>query len=110
MNEGLVVAIQITVIGMGLVFLAILLLWGLIVILVRSTRPANRTRVEEIEPDPEEMVRLQRAAAAAVAVALARMDEGTELHVFPLPPAALISAWQAVKRGQTFSTKKGPTK
>jgi hypothetical protein len=37
MFENLGVALQITVVGMGLVFAAILVLWGLIALLVRAT-------------------------------------------------------------------------
>ena len=40
----------------------------------------------------------QKAAIAAVVVALAR-DTDVELHEFPLPPTAFVSAWQAVMRG-----------
>lgn len=88
-------AFQITAIGMGLVFLSIILLWGLMALLVRL----SRTRADgAAASSQEEMERKGRAAAVAVALALA-MEEGSfEPQEFPLPPTALVSAWQAVMR------------
>jgi len=75
-------ALLITGIGMGLVFLAILLLWGLMVLLVKLTADAEEEN--ESEKTPEEIAVIEvpqtgdamdaikvRAAAAAVATALA---------------------------------------
>jgi Na+-transporting methylmalonyl-CoA/oxaloacetate decarboxylase gamma subunit len=91
MDQRLLIALQLTAIGMGLVFAAILLLWGLMALLVRLTAD------KEGEPagSPEEERRL--AASVAVAVALAQAAEETP-NVMPLPPTALVSAWQAVMR------------
>jgi Na+-transporting methylmalonyl-CoA/oxaloacetate decarboxylase gamma subunit len=97
-------ALEITLIGMSLVFGAIFLLWGLMVLLVRLTAE------NAAAPDPAlnaqnlaEKQRKQRAAVVAVAVALARQSEA---HLFPLPPTALVSAWQAVKRANSLTVKR----
>jgi Na+-transporting methylmalonyl-CoA/oxaloacetate decarboxylase gamma subunit len=79
---------------MGLVFGAILLLWGLMAVLVRYAKdPINRK--ESTAEDAQEMK--ERAAIAAVTIALAQASS-QEPHEFPLPPTALVSAWQAVSR------------
>jgi Na+-transporting methylmalonyl-CoA/oxaloacetate decarboxylase gamma subunit len=93
MSDSILISLQITAIGMGLVFGAILLLWLLMTLLVRFT--ARRTPGEDAQA--AEHARKERAAAAAVAAALSeRPSSGPRL--FPLPPTALVSAWQAVSR------------
>ncbi len=118
-------ALWITLIGMGLVFAAILLLWGLMALLVRvAAEPAETEAQEEQAPSgaspvgeadriaavPSEVERKRRAAAAAVAVTLAlrryrRVDGAAQ-------PSGSVSAWQAVHRagrisqGATISRKK----
>ncbi len=95
-------ALWITLIGMGLVFLALLLLWGLMELMMRLTaRSAAADEAEAAETAAEEVAsqadssRLARAAAAAVAVALA-------LRQATLPPEgpadAQVSNWQAAMR------------
>ncbi len=111
-------ALWITLIGMGLVFAAILLLWGLMALLVRvAAEPAEAQEEVELTEEaersavvPGEMARKRRAAAAAVAVTLAlrryRRTDGAA------QPAGSVSAWQAVHRagqigqGATISRKK----
>jgi hypothetical protein len=93
MPENLTIALQITVIGMGLVFGAILLLWLVMSLLVLFTAGHDRTE----ETASVERDRKQRAALAAVSVALAHHDR-TAPRLFPLPPTAFVSAWQAVSR------------
>ena len=51
----------------------------------------------------------RRAAALAVAIALAQQSDSTEPHEFPLPPTAIVSAWQAVMRTRMLN-KRGPTR
>jgi len=53
--------------------------------------------------------RKRRAAAIAVTVALAQQADITEPHEFPLPPTAIVSAWQAVMRTRMLN-KRGPTR
>lgn len=99
MSENLLLALQITAIGMGLVFGAIVLLWGVIAALVRLTSE-SLTPAEKPDPASEvaEQLQRQRAAAAAVAVTTLVKASQTEPQEFPLPEAAIVSAWQAVRR------------
>lgn len=85
---------------MALVFLAILVLWLVMAILVRWTSKKEQ---------PADEQELQKAAAAAVALALAEQVSRKELHEFPLPPTAIVSAWQAVMRGKMLN-KRGAVK
>jgi Na+-transporting methylmalonyl-CoA/oxaloacetate decarboxylase gamma subunit len=101
-------ALWITLIGMGLVFFAILLLWGLMVLLVRLTA---KREVAEPEPDipalaadPDlERKRKYRAAAAAVTFAMAmRLADEPEQGV---QPTELVTAWQAIHRASQVSQR-----
>lgn len=100
-------ALLITVIGMGLVFVGILLLWGLIALLMAiSTRLEGGSHAavapEPTLDDPREAKRAKAAAlAAAAAVAMDTLRPPTP-RSRPLP---LISAWQAVLR--TNQLKRG---
>lgn len=100
MDQGMTSAIQITIVGMGLVFLAILVLWLVMALLVRWTG----SRTEEDLPSEA-----PQAAAAAVAFAMAERAGRKDLHEFPLPPTAIVSAWQAVMRGKMLD-KRGSVK
>jgi len=97
-------ALQITVMGMALVFAGILLLWLMMLILMRLTAEQAE---EEAEARASETDLKQRAAAAAVAVLLAQERDQARPHEFPLPPTAIVTAWQAVTRGNLLS-QKGP--
>ena len=110
MSENLYIALQITLVGMGLVFAAILVLWGLMVILVRvASERQKKSDTAETAPAHDKAEQQRRVAAIAVAVALAQQANSTELHEFPLPPTAIVSAWQAVMRTRML-TKRGPTR
>jgi Na+-transporting methylmalonyl-CoA/oxaloacetate decarboxylase gamma subunit len=110
MPENITIALQITVVGMGLVFAAILILWGLMAILVRITPDTRKTSAEGTPEHGSDLVeRRRRAAASAVAIALAQQAQTTEPHEFPLPPTAIVSAWQAVLRTRMLN-KRGPTR
>jgi hypothetical protein len=50
-----------------------------------------------------------QAAAAVVAFALAERAGRSDLHEFPSPPTAIVSAWQAVNRGKMLN-KRGSVK
>lgn len=104
MTTNLTNALLITLIGMSLVFLALLVLWAAMAFLMRlmSEKPRTDSASQEAIDDGELR---RKAAIAAVAVAMAREAE-TDLHEFPLPPTALVSAWQAVMRGN-ITRKRG---
>jgi Na+-transporting methylmalonyl-CoA/oxaloacetate decarboxylase gamma subunit len=105
MTENLTNALLITVIGMGLVFAAIVLLWAVMAALVRATaerRPAaDAAAAAQAEAGARETKR--RAAIAAVAVALAREAAGPVAYA--PPPAAGVSAWQSVMRGRQLKER-----
>lgn len=103
MPSDLLLALLITLVGMGLVFGAILLLWLLMLALIAlSRRPAQpEVADEKVERDLK-----RQAAAVAVGLALAEKD-ANRIREFPLPPTALVSAWQAVMRGNMLR-KRGP--
>lgn len=97
MTTNMAYALQITLIGMSLVFGAIVLLWVLMAVLVRLTTDTTPDEPLSTEAATDADLK-RRAAAAAVAIALAEADRSTEVHAFPLPQTALVSAWQAVMR------------
>jgi Na+-transporting methylmalonyl-CoA/oxaloacetate decarboxylase gamma subunit len=99
MSGNILLALQITVVGMGLVFGAILLLWLLMALLVRFTSARAR-----VVGQPEVDDRKRRAAVAAVTIALAR-QASTGPRPFPLPPTAIVSAWQAVTRANHLNRR-----
>lgn len=129
MSEAINLSLQITLVGMGLVFGAILLLWAVMAGLVGLTADKTTAAVEEAGDDGlsdetlsasvagsgpavpavDEMERKRQAAAAAVAVALAQLAEKNEPHAFPLPQTAIVSAWQSVMRARIHN-KRGPTR
>jgi len=97
-------ALLITLIGMSLVFVALMILWAAMAVLMRilADKPSADTESEATHLERELR---RKAAIAAVVVAMAR-DVDTDLHEFPLPPTAFVSAWQAVMRGN-ITRKRG---
>jgi sodium pump decarboxylase gamma subunit len=106
----LVASLWITLIGMGLVFIAILLLWGLMEGLMSLTARFAAKEAEEEAAEGEETEQPEalpmptsdqkkRAAAAAVAVAMALRRPATR----PNLPAASGSGWQAVTRASQLN-------
>ena len=129
MTESLSLALQISLIGMGLVFGAILLLWGIMSLLIRFTaeraieqEPAEtvetvetvglvRTHEGAIEgAEPERKVTRLSAAAVAVAAALALESEAARpaSRAPRRPPTAAVSAWQTVMRGNQIKQRRPP--
>lgn len=110
--SNIAIALQITALGMGLVFAAIILLWWMMALLTRVL-PARETAAipgasDSAEPDPiaESDVKA-RAAAVAVAIALAE-DQLTHTHPLSVPPTAIVSAWQLGMRTRQLSQKGTP--
>jgi Na+-transporting methylmalonyl-CoA/oxaloacetate decarboxylase gamma subunit len=103
MSENLLIALQITVIGMALVFGVIIILWITMSLLVRLTgRRAQAAEVIVPTEDARQTTLKRRAAIAAVSVALAHALT-PQLHEFPEPPTAIVSAWQAVQRSRNLT-------
>jgi sodium pump decarboxylase gamma subunit len=105
-------ALIITVIGMGLVFLAIIALWGMMELMVRVT--ARFSKQEETEQEEEGGEETEPAAAipeivdglaelkrkaAAVAVVLALAQAADQPVFTQVSSYSSGSAWQAVSRG-----------
>lgn len=100
-------ALLITLMGMGLVFSVILLMWGVMALLVRMARDPLKAKTTTEDQEFEEELK-RRAAVAAVVAALAH-ESSFEPQAFPLPPTALVSAWQAVMRSRILN-RRGPVR
>ncbi len=101
MTPEFAIALQLAGVGMLLVFGAILLLWAGMALLARSTAPRRmRAHIDDLEEER------RRTAAASAALAWLR---GRERREFPLPPTALVSAWQAVMRAAQLR-QRGPVR
>lgn len=111
-------ALWISAIGMGLVFVAILLLWGLMALLVRLTAEKPAVLAEPLETTLDDQpagvpetdgnagrALRQRAAAAGIAVALAMQDHLASAT--GRQPSANLSAWQVVQRAGQLSLRNG---
>jgi Na+-transporting methylmalonyl-CoA/oxaloacetate decarboxylase gamma subunit len=100
--------LQITIIGMSLVFGAILLLWALMALIVRlggEDADDEEQLIIVSSSEPDEMKMMEMAAVAAVTGALAQQLDSTQPHPFPLPPTPIVSAWQAVLRSRMLTRR-----
>ena len=97
-------ALWITLLGMGITFLAILLLWGM---MAGLTAFPFKNKDGSDSPEPAEAVNENpRAKAAAVAVAIALAEqELSSARPLPAPPTALVSAWQLSTRSRQLYEK-----
>ncbi|MCE9644781.1 MAG: OadG family protein [Chloroflexi bacterium] len=108
--SDLALSLQITALGMGLVFGAILLLWLMMVLLTSLTAEKESPADENPASDSPETASLSnsgfklQAAAIAVAMALAE-QELSSAHPLPDPPTAIVSAWQLGMRTRQSSEK-----
>ena len=118
MNQTLTSALWITLIGMGLVFISLFLLWGLMELMVRLT---SRAAAAAEEPAPEtaspapcgDDLALLKAKAAATAVAFATVftaqADGPGKTGIPAPPLdhtgeqGTASAWQSANRASQIN-------
>jgi sodium pump decarboxylase gamma subunit len=101
MSDAFIQSLQITALGMGLVFGAILLLWLMMVLLTSFTAdkktqsdkaPASDSPKADAKRVSETGFKSQ-AAAIAVAIALAEQGQSTA-RPLTAPPTAIVSAWQ----------------
>jgi Na+-transporting methylmalonyl-CoA/oxaloacetate decarboxylase gamma subunit len=108
MDDSLTVALLVTVMGMGLVFGAILLMAVLTGLLARVTSTPTRIKSDKIAEDPADRDLKLQAAAVAVAVALAQQTsrKTPRPQPFPVPPTALVSTWQAVMRARQIGERR----
>jgi len=117
MSNNFVTALQITGLGMGLVFAAIILLWWMMNLLTfitadkkaSSSPSATASNSAGAAPAMDGDLKAQ-AAAVAVAVALAEQHISIEMsRAHPLydPPPVIVSAWQLGMRMRQLQ-QKGP--
>lgn len=102
-------ALWITLIGMGLVFAAILFLWGMMALLVRLTAEPQEAEASAPEPEAEIIAepsvladRKRRAAVVAVAFALSMRKPVQPVRE---PQPGSLSAWQSVNRASRLSQR-----
>ena len=106
MSSNFILAFQITAIGMGLVFGAILILWLMMTILTAITAD-KESASDSSKPDSvSDKDILAQAAAIGVAMAMAE-QRLSSARPLPEPPTALISAWQLGMRTRQMTQKGG---
>jgi Na+-transporting methylmalonyl-CoA/oxaloacetate decarboxylase gamma subunit len=104
-------ALFISTVGMGLVFVGLLALWGMMAVVVKLTNinksiPAIK---EPISPMPDKDLNLEhkrKAAVAAVAVAMSLMN--TSITASSHKEKERISPWQAAYRAHQNSIINNP--
>ena len=102
--NNILIAFEITAYGMGLVFLAILILWLMMIFLTSITTDKN-TGSDKPEADfvlDDEVI--ARAAAIGVAMAIAEQQLSSARPLND-PPTAIISAWQLGMRTRQMTRK-----
>jgi Na+-transporting methylmalonyl-CoA/oxaloacetate decarboxylase gamma subunit len=106
----------ITGIGMGLVFVVIIFLWGLMALMMRLTSGKEKQTTDEallpaqtdepLVPELENAEGQRRAAAAAVAVSMALALAGRkQLPAVAQSDPGNLSPWQAVHRARQMEEK-----
>ena len=108
--NNMVIALQITALGMGLVFGAIILLWWMMNLLTSITADKEPASVSNQSPDEVGPAPAGdgdfRARAAAVAVAMALAEEqASRGHPLSEPPTTIVSAWQLGMRTRQMYQK-----
>jgi sodium pump decarboxylase gamma subunit len=107
-----VIALEITALGMGLVFAAIILLWWMMALLTNVAAEKEKPVNVPIS-EPAGIARAPgsdtRARAAAIAVAIAMTEQQiSKAHPLSFPPTAIISAWQLGMRTRQMYQKGTP--
>lgn len=106
-------ALVITVIGVGLIFAVLFVLWGMMAALVRFTAPRAQVAPSpapapaQYEAADTRHTARRRAAIIGVAVALALEAERAATAPLLQPAQGDISPWQATIRGNALSRRAG---
>lgn len=103
MND-LTLALQITAVGMGLVFGAILVLWLMMILLTTLTADKESASDSTRAVSVRETEILAQAAAIGVAMAIAE-QQLSSAHPLKDPPTAIVSAWQLGMRTRQMTEK-----
>ena len=101
--NNLLLSLIITVIGMGLVFAVLILIWWMMALLTRFTAEKEVPASGTVSVAPEKDEKAQ-AAALAVAIAMAE-HQLSQAHPLQDPPTAIVSAWQLGMRSRQLSQK-----
>lgn len=110
MSDAFTQSLQITAIGMGLVFAAIILLWWMMNLLTfitaskETASEATESSSEKTSADLMDDELKARAAVVAVAIALAEQQASTPDRLTE-PPPAIVSAWQLGMRTRQMYQK-----
>ncbi len=109
MAENLTNALYITLLGMGLVFVGILLLWGMMALMVRfikdPVQAAEESPAPTVSPEVPDVVtpaRKKRALAAALATAILLRQSAASTTV---QKGETVSPWQAVLRAGNMAQR-----
>lgn len=108
--NNMFIALQVTALGMGLVFGAIIVLWGMMNLLTFITadkEPASKSVESASGTMPSAFLNddlKAQAAAVAVAIALAEQQAST-VHQLVEPPTTIVSAWQLGMRTRQMYQK-----
>jgi Na+-transporting methylmalonyl-CoA/oxaloacetate decarboxylase gamma subunit len=111
--NNMLIALQITALGMGLVFGAIILLWWMMNLLTfltaekEASPSTGASHSVDTVPVMDNDMQAQ-AAAVAVAIALAELPQSTA-HLFQEPPTTIVSAWQLGMRTRQMYQKGSQT-
>jgi Na+-transporting methylmalonyl-CoA/oxaloacetate decarboxylase gamma subunit len=111
MTEDFILALQISVVGMGIVFAALILIWGMMALLTWLTAEKEAFPAEQISAADGSAARSieERAQAAAIAVTIAMAEHQlSQAHPLPAPPPSIVSAWQLGMRTRQLSQKGTP--
>ena len=104
MSNILTLSLLITLLGMGIVFGTIVILWGLMALLTNLLADKNKAADSPTPASVMEGEHKAQAAALAVAVALAEQELSTA-RPLPIPQTALVSAWQLGMRTRQMYQK-----
>jgi Na+-transporting methylmalonyl-CoA/oxaloacetate decarboxylase gamma subunit len=102
--NNMVIALEITALGMGLVFAAIILLWWMMDLL--TWFPADKQPPADSAETAPVTKEDRKAQVAAVAVAIALAEQQASLaHPLVDAPTAIVSAWQLGTRSRQLYEK-----
>jgi Na+-transporting methylmalonyl-CoA/oxaloacetate decarboxylase gamma subunit len=109
MSDLFLQSLQITALGMGLVFGAIILLWGVMNLLTTLTADKDTSSHSDSAEPALAVENDLKAQAAAVAVAMALAEQKTSnAHPLPDPPTAIVPAWVLGMRTRQLYEKRAP--
>jgi Na+-transporting methylmalonyl-CoA/oxaloacetate decarboxylase gamma subunit len=104
MTHNLMLALQITGLGMGLVFAAILIIGLMIILLTKLTADNDSASDSAKAGSAAQAEILGQAAALGVVMAIAE-QQLSSAHPLAQPPTAIVSAWQLGMRTRQMTQK-----